>query len=185
MLVKNFDLQQLLAPLDPNICIFVTLGKDDNPYCVSIEHMREDQHPTDASSRVILVRAFEIQGGRSAMQLDDPEWYLRESDDEHGLVGEVLESLKQMPLDAEVMIELGPDKKPYQVKLERVSEFEDVSLEDEDAEYEDCISIELRAYEIPSKFVQTIVEEKSSEALAEKKRREPTADSTELDSTSP
>ncbi|KPC17105.1 Uncharacterized protein AC499_1266 [Pseudomonas amygdali pv. lachrymans] len=97
----------------------------------------------------------------------------------------MLKSLKQMPLDAEVMIELGPDKKPYQVKLERVSEFEDVSLEDEDADYEDCISIELRTYEIPSKFVQTILEEKSSEALVEKKKREQPADSAELDSTSP
>lgn len=162
--MRNCDLQQYLAPLDPKICVFVTLGQDPKPYCVSIADIREDQHPSDVGSRVILVRAFEIQGGRCATQLDDPEWYLRKRKDEHGEVGQVIQALKQMAHDAEVMIELGPDKKPYQVKLERVSEFDDVALWDEDGEPEDCISIELRAYEIPSKFVPTVVETTSSQS---------------------
>lgn len=160
--MKNADLQQFLAPLDPKICVFVTLGQDDDPYCVSIADIREDQHPNDTETRVILVRAFEIQEGRCATQLDDPEWYLRPRKDEHGRIEQVIQSLRQMPLDAEVMIELGPDKNPYQVKLERVSEFDDVALESEDEEPQDCISIELRAYEIPSKFVSTVVAAKTA-----------------------
>jgi len=151
--MKISNLVKTLRKFDADSCIFVTLGEDGEPYCVSIESIRL---VADASSKAgisVLIRAFEIQHGKCASSLDDPEWFLRDSKEEYDLTSAVIEALTGYSADAEVFVELGPDHKPYQVKIEAVSGFDDSALEDECSESEDCTSVGIRAYEIPANFV--------------------------------
>lgn len=153
--MKISNLVKTLRKFDADSCIFVTLGEDGEPYCVQIESIRQ---VTDASSKAgisVLIRAFEIQRGKCASSLDDPKWFHRNSSEKFGLTSAVIEALTGYSSDAEVFVELGPDHNPYQVKIEAVSGFDDGALEDEWSEYEDCISVGIRAYEIPANFVPT------------------------------
>ncbi|QHF00488.1 hypothetical protein LCG56_29300 (plasmid) [Pseudomonas cannabina pv. alisalensis] len=153
--MKISKLVKALRKFELDSCIFVTLGEDDKPYCVTIENIRQVADANSKTGISVLIRAFEIQQGRCASSLDDPEWFLRDSSEEFGLTSAVIEALTGYSSDAEVFVELGPDHNPYQVKIEAVSGFDDVALEDEWSESEDCISVGIRAYEIPANFVPT------------------------------
>ncbi|WP_439126344.1 MAG: hypothetical protein ACNJA3_28660 (plasmid) [Pseudomonas rhizophila] len=155
--MKIRELVKALRKFEPDSCIFVTLGKEGKPYCVSIENIRQVVDAESPAGIQVLIRAFEIKQGRCASSLDDPEWFLRDPSEEYDHTAAVIDALKGYSFDAEVLIELGPGLSPYPVKIESVSGFDDASLEDEWSETEDCISVGIRAYEIDAKFVPTVV----------------------------
>lgn len=153
--MKVSAVKDKLSSFGPKSCIFVMLGKESAPYCVSIEDIRQVEDGNAACGEVVLIRAYEISGGKGADQLDDPKWFMRKSKDTAGLVRQVSKKLASFNPDADVMLELGPNLKPYRVEITQVEGFADVSLEDEYADYVDCISVVIRGFEIPENFVAT------------------------------
>ncbi|RMM39531.1 hypothetical protein QO021_29805 (plasmid) [Pseudomonas amygdali pv. lachrymans] len=158
--MKVSQLIKSLRQYESDSCIFVMLGEEGDPYCVSIKRIIQVGDASSKAGISVLIRAFEVQHGKCASSLDDPEWFLRNSSEEYGLTSAVVEALTGYSADAEVFVELGPDHKPYQVKIEAVSGFDDSALEDESSESEDCISVGIRAYEIPANFVPTAAKER-------------------------
>lgn len=154
--MKITEAAAALSSFDPKSCIFMMLGDDSKPYCVDIESIRKVEDAGSESGEVVLIRAYEIKASVTARQLDDPKWFLRKESAGCGLVRQVVKKLKNFNPEATVMVELGPDLKPYRVEIARISGFDDGALEHEYAEYKHCISVGIRAYEIPEKFVPTV-----------------------------
>ncbi|WMI79461.1 hypothetical protein RBI07_36175 (plasmid) [Pseudomonas aeruginosa] len=155
------EIIEILQKLNPESYIFVELGTDLKPYCVRIQSIRVGKEPnTSDGTDVVYIRAYEIQMNGlqylSAKALDDAEYYKRKEPEEYDKVFQITDILKKAERSMKVMVQLGPDLSPYAVECTRVYEYDDVSLAHEDADYEDCKSVAIRAYEIPEKFIKTV-----------------------------
>lgn len=152
----------ILQGFNPESYIFVELGNDLRPYCVGIQSIRVEKEPNSSDGTdAVYIRAYEIQVKGlqylSARALDDPEYYLRIDPEGYDRVIQISDILRNVERSIKVMIQLGPDLSPYNVEVTSVYEFDDVSLAHEDADYEACKSVAIRAYELPDKFIKTVL----------------------------